>query len=186
MLAIKRTLLTQHRSRENDPVEAVVGILIMDDNPVGLSILLIHRIERDDDPWSGQMGLPGGRVEESDSSTKHALEREVREEVGIDLQRVGEEIGLLSIGHPMRRTEMKVQPRVYGLKTKPEVVIGPEVKEAFWIPVSKLLSNSGSAQVQIRGEVREVPAFLIDGRVVWGFTHRVLSELLEILRVAQH
>ncbi len=184
LFAIKNTLLAQHRSKANDSVEAVVAILIREDDAGALSILLIHRTERENDAWSGQMGLPGGRVEKTDSSTMHALEREVREEVGIDLRKVGELLGLLTIGHPMRRTGMQVQPWVYGLKGKPEVAIGPEVQEAIWAPVSKLLSNSASAQVKIKGEDWTVPAFLIDGRIVWGFTHRVLSELLEIPGVA--
>lgn len=182
-LGIKRTLQAQNRSAENDHVEAVVAVLLFEEHAGTLNVLIIRRIERDDDPWSGQMGLPGGRVEKTDPSTKYAVEREVREEVGIDLQRAGETLGLLSLGHPMRRTGIQVQPWVYGLNRKPRVDIGPEVQEAVWIPVNNLRAKSTTAQVRIREEVRNVPAFVIDGRIVWGFTHRVLSELLEILEV---
>ena len=179
-LGIKRTLQAQRRSRENDYVDAVVAVLLLEDHVGALSILIIRRMERDDDPWSGQMGLPGGRVEKTDSSTRFAVEREVREEVGIDLRTAGEALGLLTLGHPMRRTSIQVQPWVYGLKQKPRVDIGPEVQEAVWAPVSSLRPNSTTAQVRIREEVRDVPAFVIDGRIIWGFTHRVLSELLDI------
>jgi 8-oxo-dGTP pyrophosphatase MutT (NUDIX family) len=182
-LGIKRTLQAQNRSGENDHVEAVVAVLLLEDHAGTLSILIIRRKERDDDPWSGQMGLPGGRVEKTDPSTKYAVEREVREEVGIDLRSAGEALGLLTLGHPMRRTGIQVQPWVYGLKQKPRVDIGPEVQEAVWVPISKLRPNSTTAQVRIREEVRDVPAFVIDGRIIWGFTHRVLSELLEIPEV---
>lgn len=182
-LGIKRTLQAQNRSTENDRAEAVVAVLLLEDHVDSLSVLMIRRIERDDDPWSGQMALPGGRVEKTDPSTRFAVEREVREEVGVDLRTAGESLGLLSLGHPMRRTGMQVQPWVYGLNPKPRVDIGPEVKEAVWIPVYDLRARSTMAQVRIREEIRAVPAFVVDGRIIWGFTHRVLSELLEIVEV---
>jgi hypothetical protein len=41
----------------------------------------------------------------------------------------------------------------------------------------------GLSEVEIRGIRREVEAFLVDGRIVWGFTYRVLSELLAVPNV---
>ncbi|TMI38220.1 NUDIX domain-containing protein [Candidatus Bathyarchaeota archaeon] len=69
----------------------------------------MHRAERIDDPWSGQIGLPGGRITRSDPSARAALRREVSEEIGLDLDKDGDELGTLSLGSPMRRLEMKVQ-----------------------------------------------------------------------------
>jgi 8-oxo-dGTP pyrophosphatase MutT (NUDIX family) len=161
-------------------MDAVVAILIYEDSEDKLNTLLIHRVERPSDPWSGQIGLPGGRVEKSDASTRQALEREVREEVGLELKREGEPLGTLSVGHPGRRTEMRVQPWVYGLHRQPDVTIGPEVQRAFWVSLSKLPSLNGISEIEIRGTRMQVDAFLIDGRVVWGFTYRVLTELLAI------
>jgi len=145
-----------------------------------LETLLIQRTERHDDPWSGQIGLPGGRVKPSDPSTKAALLREVVEEVGVDLGSEGEEIGPLSLGHPMRRTEMRVQPWVYGLWRRPSVIIGPEVSSAFWVSLQQLPSMQTTGDVLIRGVERSVECFLVNGKIVWGFTYRVLTELLQI------
>ncbi len=181
LLGIKNSLQAQNRSAENDHVEAVVAVLLLEDHVGNLNVLIIRRAERDDDPWSGQMALPGGRVEKTDPSTRYAVEREVREEVGVDLQSAGEALGLLSLGHPMRRTGIQVQPWVYGLRQKPRTDIGPEVQEAVWISLHNLREKSKRAQVRIRAETREVQAFVVDERIIWGFTHRVLSELLEIL-----
>jgi hypothetical protein len=80
----------------------------------------------------------------------------------------------------MRNIEMRVQPLVYGLRRRPEVNVGPEVQQAFWVSLSKLPSLRGLSEVEIRGMRREVEAFLVDGRIVWGFTYRVLSELLAV------
>lgn len=177
---LKENLSSNPRSRSDEHVDAVVGILLHQEPADELNTLMIHRVERSSDPWSGQIGLPGGRVEEFDGSTREALEREVREEVGLELSEEGELLGLLSVGHPGRRTEMKVQPWVYGLHHLPKVTSGPEVQDSFWVSLSKLPSLRGTSEVEIRGTRISVEAFLVDGRVVWGFTYRVLNELLAV------
>jgi 8-oxo-dGTP pyrophosphatase MutT (NUDIX family) len=180
MTRLKENLSSNPRSSTDEHVDAVVGVLLYQDSADELSTLLIHRVERNNDPWSGQMGLPGGRVEKFDGSTQEALEREVREEVGLEVREEGELLGLLSIGHPGRRTEMKVQPWVYGLHSRPKVIIGPEVQHAFWVSLSKLPSLKGTSEIEIGGTRILVEAFLVEGRVVWGFTYRVLNELLAV------
>ncbi len=177
---LKEDLSSNPRSSSDEHVDAVVGILLYQDSADELNTLLIHRVERSNDPWSGQIGLPGGRVEKFDGSTREALEREVREEVGLELSREGERLGLLSVGHPGRRTEMRVQPWVYGLHRQPEVTTGPEVQHAFWVSLSQLPSLKGTSEVEIRGTRILVEAFLVKGRIVWGFTYRVLNELLAV------
>ena len=180
LLRLKENLSSNPRSRNDERVDAVVAILLYQDSADELSTLLIQRVERSNDPWSGQIGLPGGRVEKFDGSTREALEREVREEVGLELSRDGEQLGVLSVGHPGRRVEMTVQPWVYGLQRPPHVTTGPEIQQAFWVSLSKLPSLRGTSEVEIRGSRILVEAFLVDGRVVWGFTYRVLNELLAV------
>ena len=177
---LKENLSSNPRSSSSERVNAVVAVLLYQDSADELSTLLIHRMERSNDPWSGQIGLPGGRVENFDSSTEDALKREVREEVGIDLTTEEEFLGALSVGHPMRSIEMKVQPLVYGLSRRSKVTVGPEVQQAFWVSLSTLPSLRGTSEVEIRGKRILVEAFLVDGRVVWGFTYRVLNELLDV------
>ena len=177
---LKETLSTKHLSGTDENVQAVVAVLLQEETSSDLNLLLIHRAERIDDPWSGQIGLPGGRITRSDPSARAALRREVSEEVGLDLDKEGAELGTLSLGSPMRRLEMKVQPWVYGLLHRPEIRTGPEVQEAFWVSLARLPSLRTTTEIEIRGTHRSVEAFLVDGRVVWGFTHRVLEELLSV------
>ncbi len=120
----------------------------------------------------------------SDPSTRAALKREVEEEVGFDLNELGSELGTLSLGSPMRRLDLKVQPWVYALSGRPEIRIGPEVQEAFWVSLSRLPLLRTTAEIEIRGTRRNVDAFSVDGRVVWGYTHRVLNELLSVQGVS--
>jgi 8-oxo-dGTP pyrophosphatase MutT (NUDIX family) len=176
---LRETLVAKRLSRPGEAVDAVVGVLLHDTGH-DLELLLIHRAERVSDPWSGQIGLPGGRVEPSDLSTDSALKREVMEEIGLDLMKSGTELGTLSVGSPMRRLDMKVQPWVYALESRPGIELSPEVQQAFWVSASELPSLRSVAQIEIRGVRREVDAFMVDGHVVWGYTHRVLNEFLSL------
>ena len=149
----------------------------------GLETLLIQRPERSDDPWSGQVGFPGGRVKSSDFSVKEALHREVVEEVGIDLKPDGEELGPLSIGRPGRNPEVKVQPWAYALRRRPPLRASGEVAETFWVLLPDLPSKLRTAEVEIRGQRWAVECYLVDDHIVWGFTFRVLGELMQIPEV---
>jgi len=165
-------------------VEAVVGILLWEEPGRGLQALLVQRAEREGDPWSGQIGLPGGRVKQSIESPRTAVHREVEEEVGIKLEEVGVELGSLSVGHPMRRIEMRVQPWVYGLRVKPWVSIGSEIAGSFWVNLAELPSTKKMSEITIRDKPWSVESFVVEGKVVWGFTYRVLTELLPILEIS--
>src|SRR2546426_509870 len=76
---------------------AAAVMVILRDGPRGLEVLLGERTKREGDPWSGQIGLPGGRHRDEDPT--------------------------------------------------------------------------------ILGELR-VPAFTYEARLIWGFTYRILEELL--------
>ena len=179
---LKQVLTAESRSSNNGQVEAVVGVLLVEGDR-GLETLLIQRPERSDDPWSGQVGFPGGRVKGSDSSVKEALHREVEEEVGIDLKPDGEELGPLSIGRPGRNPEVKVQPWVYALRRRLPLRVSGEVAEAFWVALPDLPSKLRTAEVEIRGQKWAVECYLVDDHIVWGFTFRVLGELMQIPEV---
>ncbi len=184
LLHLKDELAANHRSRDGDGVEAVVAILLWDEPGRGLQTLLVQRAEREGDPWSGQIGLPGGRVKQTVESPRTALHREVEEEVGIKLEEVGVELGTLSVGHPMRRMEMRVQPCVYGLKVKPKVSIGSEIAGSFWVNLKELPSKMKMSEVTIRNEPKSVESFMVEGKIIWGFTYRVLTELIPILEAS--
>jgi 8-oxo-dGTP pyrophosphatase MutT (NUDIX family) len=165
-------------------VEAVVAILLWDAPGRGLQTLLVQRVEREGDPWSGQIGLPGGRVKQGAETPRTALHREVEEEVGVKLEDVGVELGSLSVGHPMRRMEMGVQPWVYGLRIKPLVSIGSEIAGSFWTNLADLPSKKKMSEITIRNQPWSVESFVVEGKVVWGFTYRVLTDLLQILEIS--
>ena len=184
LVYLKDKLASIDRSKDGDQVEAVVAILLWDEPGRGLQTLLVQRAKREGDPWSGQIGLPGGRVKLGTETPRTALHREVQEEVGIKLKEIGVELGSLSVGHPMRRIEMRVQPWVYGLRIKPRVNIGPEIADSFWVKLAELPLKMKMSEITVRDKPWSVESFVVEGKVVWGFTYRVLTELLPILEIS--
>lgn len=161
--------------------------LILREGPVGLEIFFIERSVREDDPWSGHMALPGGRMEEADSDTKAAAERETMEEVGISLLDA-EYLGLLSDlqGSPrFRQNRLVVTAHVYhSTFTDSPILDALEVASAMWVPVSHILdpvTHVAYTSPTTTGDL-EFPGIEVGepGRhVVWGLTYRFLEIFME-------
>lgn len=151
----------------------------------GMEILFIERASRLDDPWSGDLGFPGGMVEEGESDPRLTAERETREEIGLDLK--GERyLGRLSDISGAHLTVL-VSCFVYGAGEHSPFVFSSEISDAFWIPFAGLTSPERHAMARVRfdGEILERPAIHLPqpGKpVLWGITYWLVMEFLELLR----
>ena len=151
----------------------------------GVELLFIHRAEDPRDPWSGHMAFPGGRVDPGDDSRLAAAIRETREEVGLDLEAVGESIGRLSdvqaIGRG-RPLSMVITPFVFAVSSVPELVINHEVDEALWVPVAFLADRSNRKTMDYRkGDLSiELPCYRYRGHLIWGLTLGMVDDLLSL------
>lgn len=130
------------------------------------SIVLIRRIERPDDPWSGQIALPGGFAKPGESNVECAV-RETREEVGI-LLGMGSLVGEMGPFHPFRFPHISVFPVLFRISEEVELRPGPEVAEARFVPLHDLRPDY----------LGEHPAFRYRDWYIWGLTFRILQELL--------
>lgn len=148
-----------------------------------LSLLMVRRAEREGDPWSGHMALPGGHAQSEDASLAGTARRETREEVGIDLGGA-ELLGRLDDVSPLRSSDLVVSPFVFWTGDPPALRLSPEIAEALWIPLEMLAGDSlrDWCEVDLHGARRRVPAFVIEGRVVWGMTFQVLDHFLTRMR----
>ena len=81
--------------RDGTYFEAAVALILRETRDDDVELLFIKRATREDDPWSGQIALPGGRHQASDASLEETAVRETREEVGLELDRHGAIIGAL-------------------------------------------------------------------------------------------
>ncbi|MBI3548285.1 MAG: CoA pyrophosphatase [Elusimicrobia bacterium] len=145
----------------------------------GKDLLLIRRSEHPNDPWSGQMGLPGGRAEPGDADAMETAIRETREETAIRLRRKNC-LGALEELRP-RGGDVKVvvSPFVFELASKPAVKPSVEVAAEVWVPVAELAACRSKTEVSLAGRMLCVDAFLVGPYTVWGLTYRILTELLD-------
>lgn len=155
--------------------------------PTGAEVLLIRRAEHESDPWSGHMAFPGGRFDPEDRHLLATALRETLEEVGLDLARSARLLGALD---PLpavargRRVGLTIAPFVFELEDSADLRPNHEVVEALWAPLTDLARGEGRATVdyQLDGQKLELPAWNVEGRVVWGLTYRMLESLLERVR----
>ncbi len=156
--------------------------LLLSEGASGLELLLIKRAEHPDDPWSGHMALPGGRSEPGDVDRLATAIRETREETGLVLE-PGWALGALDDLRPRSPSlpPIVVRPFLFGVPVRAEVRLGVEAADCLWVPVESLKSSSFRAKVLVRSAELEVDAFRAGPHVVWGITHRIVTQLLELL-----
>lgn len=174
------------RSDAATAADAAVAAVLRD-GAGGPEVLLIQRADNPRDPWSGHMALPGGRRDRSDVDLFETAVREAREEIGLDLRRGAVLVGSLGSARtlsPGRAHDVCVYPLVFALDTSQEPQPDPrEVQRVLWARLEHLISPAAASSFEHheRGRRYRFPAFDVDGHLVWGLTHRVLSELLAIV-----
>lgn len=163
--------------------EAAVALVIRPRDD--LELLLIRRAERESDPWSGHMALPGGRRDPTDPDLVATAFREADEETGIALARYGHLLGMLDELHPRnpRLPPVTVAPFVVGVP--PDTTATPDRKEvsaALWVPLSALRAPEARDEILVELEegARAFPSFRYGEHVIWGMTHRILTQFFSI------
>jgi 8-oxo-dGTP pyrophosphatase MutT (NUDIX family) len=149
-----------------------------------LEVLFIERALHDGDPWSGDLGFPGGKVEPVDADERSAAERETGEELGLDLSGarfIGRLADVLGVHVPVR-----VSCFVYGISDLPSFSPGDEVSSLFWIPLAQLQDpeRHGDMPVSFDGDELIRPAIrLLESEmpVLWGITYRLVIQFLQII-----
>jgi len=166
-----------------DARPAAVALVLLE-GPQGLELILIKRAERGDDPWSGQIALPGGRYEVADRDLEATAVRETSEETGVDLSGA-ERLGALDDLYP--RTSLLppvvVRPFVFALTRRAALVPSDEVQRAFWLPLGRL-SEPGvrrEVTVKVRSGAHTLPAYLVDDDLIWGMTERILTPFVDLV-----
>jgi 8-oxo-dGTP pyrophosphatase MutT (NUDIX family) len=177
------TLSARPPEQNEDPSRRPAAVaLICARNPD--AILIIRRAERLGDPWSGQMGLPGGRASVEDTDLMATAIRETHEEVGIELDPM-DCIATLDdlVPQAVLLPRIRVRPFVFILERHREVVPNEEVAGSWWVPVDSLLSEGVYGIYEVRpGElVMNRPGYRLEDGVIWGMTERILTPFFELL-----
>lgn len=171
---------------QHSPARAAVGVLL-EARADDVHVLFIHRAVDERDPWSGHMAFPGGFKEESDPDLRAAVEREVLEEVGIELGRSAELIGCLDDVRGVargRELSLVITPFVFGLRQTVEPRPNHEVQSIVWVPLG-FLAHPGSRETidytrPDEDDTFRLPAFVYRGHTIWGLTFQMVENLLGI------
>lgn len=164
------------------------GVLLVLRPRDDLELLIIERAEIEGDPWSGHMALPGGRRDDADADLLDTALREASEETGVVVPRDAV-LGPLDEVRPGSRRlgPLVIAPFVGVVPSDTYAAPNPgEVEQALWVPLS-LLSNgkaAGEVQIEFPDGPRAFPSFTVDGHVIWGLTHRILTQFLEVAHAA--
>jgi 8-oxo-dGTP pyrophosphatase MutT (NUDIX family) len=150
-----------------------------------LELLFIRRAEHERDPWSGQVGFPGGRSEPGERLLDTAI-RETAEETGLDLRGDGEALGALDEVRAMARgrpVDLAISPFVFRFRGTAPGAPSAEVVSLHWLPLPRLLEARDRSTVEYRheGTTFHLPCLRIEELVIWGLTFRMLENLRELL-----
>lgn len=160
-------------------------LLLLNARDNDLDTVLIERVVQDRDKHSGQISLPGGKLDQCDLSIEACALREANEEIGAVQDKI-EILGRLSdlyipvsgflvtpvVGAVLDTFELRPQPG--------------EVAEILRVNLYTLFSGQARRTTDLTMKngmlLQNVPYFEVQGKVVWGATAMILNEFVTISR----
>ena len=181
--------ITAHRPRVWRPRSrqwlASTALIVAPDENGTPNILMIRRAERDGDPWSGHVALPGGKQDHPDEDLEETARRETLEEVGVEL---GSADGRLN-DMAGRVFSAVVAVHVWLLDEMPELTPEEgEVAHAFWVPIEDLFDRDRRTWYRVNGVPTPFRAVKLEGGVLWGMTYGIVWHLGKVIgrRLPKH
>ena len=179
----RRELMKQQQEAMKDSKKAAVTALFYPDEKQVTKLVLILR-NTYKGVHSAQVGFPGGRLEDVDESLMQAALRETWEEVGVPVETI-------EVIKPM--TELYIPPSnftVYpylGITRQTPLFVkqDTEVEAIIEVKLTDFLNEDSVSNVMVMTSLQkelEVPAFLLNGHVVWGATAMMLGEIKDLLK----
>ncbi len=177
----RKVLLAKMDVKDIKPKEAAVTMLFYPKNKETHLVLIVRNSYKG--VHSAQIAFPGGKFESADVDFKTTALRETEEEIGVDRSKIEIIKAFTSLYIPP--SNFMVHPFLGICKEeihfKPDPV---EVAAVIELPlavfrddtiiVTETLTTSYATSI-------EVPAFKIEGHIVWGATAMMLSELRDVL-----
>jgi 8-oxo-dGTP pyrophosphatase MutT (NUDIX family) len=167
---------------DSSRIPAAVSLICVRDPD---ALLLIRRAVRDGDPWSGQLGLPGGRKSPADADLLSTAIRETFEEVGIELP-PSRLITALDDLAPTTAAlpRITVRPFVFLLEDRPVLFPNLEVASTWWVTLEALVAPGvyGAYEIAARDLVMSRPGYRLPEGVLCGMTERILTPFLQVLQ----
>jgi 8-oxo-dGTP pyrophosphatase MutT (NUDIX family) len=182
MTSIDRSNESELKSKYSEAKKGAVLILFY---PYKNSIYTVFILRQEyEGVHSGQISFPGGRFEDFDKSLINTALREAKEEVGVDISKV-KVLGSISRLY-IPPSNFLVQPVIGITYERPDFCAdNKEVKEILEIEFLNFLNdkNIDYKEITVFSKLKiTAPCYNINGKIIWGATAMILSELCEILR----
>lgn len=162
---------------------AVLALFYPDERQVTKLILILRNTYNG--IHSAQVGFPGGKLEDSDESLKHAAMRETYEEVGVPIDTIKIIKTMTELYIPP--SNFTVYPFLGITHTTPMFVKqDDEVEDLIEVFLSDFVDDLSMTSVKVMTSMQKemvVPAFELNGHIVWGATAMMLSELKDLLKM---
>jgi 8-oxo-dGTP pyrophosphatase MutT (NUDIX family) len=126
----------------------------------------------------GEISFPGGRYDDTDADLEATALREAHEEIGLAPEAV-QVIGALQ-PTPTIATGYAVYPFVGLIEPGQAWTLSPrEVAEVLELPVAALMAGYARRRLIRRGIPIRTDTYVVDGRLIWGATARILADLFD-------
>jgi 8-oxo-dGTP pyrophosphatase MutT (NUDIX family) len=184
MAPIERLIELKTKARELNSARraGVLALFYPNSNMETCLILILRKTYKG--VHSAQIGFPGGKFEDQDVNLEATALRETEEEVGVPREVVSVIKELTEIYIPPSNFFAQAFIAITA-KTPNFIAQEEEVEALIEVPLShfmddailttKVLSTSYATDI-------DVPAFLLNGHIVWGATAMMLSEVRELLK----
>ena len=133
---------------------------------------------------SAQIGFPGGKYENEDTSLKETALRETEEEIGVSRNTVSVLKKLTEVYIPP--SNFFVQPYLGITKNTPNFILQEEeVETLIEVPLIHFMDDTIKIHQNLTTSYAKniiVPAFLLNNYLVWGATAMMLNEVREMLK----
>ncbi|AMV72453.1 CoA pyrophosphatase [Desulfuromonas carbonis] len=180
---IEKALRSYHPGRvpAANRTPAAVAMLLRE-APGGADLLLVERACHPGDPWSGDLGFPGGKLAAEDTDLRQAALRETREELGLDLAQA-RYFGRLA---DLPGAHLPVLVRCFVYQVPGDVALHPnhELQATHWVPLATLYDPARQVMAAVRFRESDLlrPAIRLPlpGRdILWGITYRLVMALAD-------
>ena len=133
---------------------------------------------------SAQISFPGGKVEDGDVNLEFTAIRETHEEIGVLPEQITIIKELTQVYIPP--SNFTVQPYLgFSVKTPRFVLQEEEVDDLLEVSLIDFINEANVVNKTVLTSYNvdvEVPAFLLNGHIVWGATAMMLNEVKDLLK----